>query len=247
MGNFVIGVEGEVGSGKTTMCKELTKLLPNTVFIDGGMIYKGIMLALRKTKLTPLDYIKYAGSIKKLLNGDVDVSDLNSFDLMKRLNVEFKMENNISEIYIGGEKVNESEVQSSSTSMDVSKYASKIDNKSLYEFARSIIYEYGEKQGNNIIVAGRDLIHIYPEMDAHIFVTCDIDERVNRRFKQYDGKVSKDELKEKMLERDRLHEEAGFSDKYEKSIILDVTDCKSVKESCDKFIKTINEKTDLSL
>ena len=73
MSNFVIGVEGEVGSGKTTMCKELTKLLPNTVFIDGGMIYKGIMLALRKTKLTPLDYIKYAGSIKKLLNGEVDV------------------------------------------------------------------------------------------------------------------------------------------------------------------------------
>ena len=164
MSNFVIGVEGEVGSGKTTMCKELTKLLPNTVFIDGGMIYKGIMLALRKTKLTPLDYIKYAGSIKKLLNGDVDVSDLNSFDLMKRLNVEFKIENNISEIYINGDKVQESEVQSTSTSMDVSKYASKIDNKSLYEFARSIIYEYGEKQGNNIIVAGRDLIHIYPEM-----------------------------------------------------------------------------------
>ena len=28
--------------------------------------------SLRKTKLTPLDYIKYAGSIKKLLNGDVE-------------------------------------------------------------------------------------------------------------------------------------------------------------------------------
>ena len=77
-------------------------------------------------------------------------------------------------------------------------------------------------------------------MDAHIFVTCDIDERVNRRYKQYNESVSKDELKEKMLERDRLHEEAGFSDKYEKSIILDVTDCKSVKESCEKFIDSFH-------
>lgn len=41
--NFVVGVEGEVGAGKTSMCKELVKIIPNTIFIDGGAIL-GVLL-----------------------------------------------------------------------------------------------------------------------------------------------------------------------------------------------------------
>ena len=55
--NFVIGVEGEVGAGKTSMCKELIKIIPNTIFIDGGLIFRGIILAIKKYKA-----INYNGS-----------------------------------------------------------------------------------------------------------------------------------------------------------------------------------------
>ena len=48
MRNIVIGIEGEVGSGKTSACRELTKIIENCVFIDGGAIYRGIILAISK-------------------------------------------------------------------------------------------------------------------------------------------------------------------------------------------------------
>ena len=33
--NIVIGIEGLVGSGKTSICRELIKRLPNTVLLNG--------------------------------------------------------------------------------------------------------------------------------------------------------------------------------------------------------------------
>ena len=32
MSNFVIGFEGDVGAGKTSICKELVNIIDNTVF-----------------------------------------------------------------------------------------------------------------------------------------------------------------------------------------------------------------------
>ena len=58
--NFVIGVEGEVGAGKTSMCKQLINIIPNTIFIDGGLIFRGIILAIKKykTESTPNNFKK---------------------------------------------------------------------------------------------------------------------------------------------------------------------------------------------
>ena len=36
--NIVIGIEGMVASGKTSICKELIQLIPNSIFIDAGEI-----------------------------------------------------------------------------------------------------------------------------------------------------------------------------------------------------------------
>lgn len=38
MNNIVIGIEGQVASGKTSICKELVNMIPNSIFIDGGNI-----------------------------------------------------------------------------------------------------------------------------------------------------------------------------------------------------------------
>lgn len=39
--------------------------------------------------------------------------------------------------------------------------------------------------------------------------------------------------------RDKLHEKAGFNKLYEKSVKVDVTDCKTAKESAEKVYSTI--------
>ena len=226
--NFVIGVEGEVGAGKTSMCKELIKIIPNTIFIDGGLIFRGIILAIKKYKEK-----NYNNSNTYKYN------NLDAFEIMKKLNVEFKILNMQTVIFIDGKKINQGKIETMENSMDVSKVASKSDNNALFKFANNIIKEYNTKY--NVIVSARDLVEIYPEMDLHLFVTADIEERIKRRYNQYKGKYSIEEIKNIILKRDELHNKAGFNKKCNKTVTLDLTDCKNANESAKKALNVIKE------
>ena len=226
--NFVIGVEGEVGAGKTSMCKQLINIIPNTIFIDGGLIFRGIILAIKKYKET-----NYNDS------NTYKHSNLDAFEIMKKLNVEFKIVNMQTVIFIDGKKINQGKIETMENSMDVSKVASKSDNNALFKFANNIIKEYNTKY--NVIVSARDLVEIYPEMDLHLFVTADIEERIKRRYNQYKGKYSIEEIKNIILTRDELHNKAGFNKKCNKTVTLDLTDCKSANESAKKALNVIKE------
>lgn len=226
--NFVIGVEGEVGAGKTSMCKELIKIIPNTIFIDGGLIFRGIILAIKKYKEK-----NYNNSNTYKYN------NLDAFEIMKKLNVEFKIVNMQTVIFIDGKEMNQEEIETMENSMDVSKVASKSDNNALFKFANNIIKEYNTKY--NVIVSARDLVEIYPEMDLHLFVTADIEERIKRRYNQYKGKYSIEEIKNIILKRDELHNKAGFNKKCNKTVTLDLTDCKNANESAKKALNVLKE------
>ena len=215
--NFVIGVEGEVGAGKTSMCKELIKIIPNTIFIDGGLIFRGIILAIKKYKVesTPNNF-------ETNKSADKNAPALDAFEIMKKLNVEFKIVNMQTVIFIDGKEMNQEEIETMENSMDVSKVASKSDNNALFKFANNIIKEYNTKY--NVIVSARDLVEIYPEMDLHLFITADIEE-----------------IKNIILTRDELHNKAGFNKKCNKTVTLDLTDCKSANESAKKALNVLKE------
>lgn len=220
--NFVICVEGMVSSGKSSMCKELIKLIPNCIYIDTGYIYRGIVLALIKNGIS--------------MNEAKD----NVLKYMKELDVEFNVENGITEVYIGGEKISNEEVESMENSMDVSKVASIANNKPLYAFGKQIIENY--KKNFNVICSGRGMINMYPEMDCHLFITASLDARVQRRYKQYDGKYSIEEIRKSIEERDKLHEESGFNQTCDVTLKIDLSDCNSAKESAQKVLNEIKAK-----
>ena len=46
MQNIVIGIEGLVGCGKTSICRELLQKIPNSIVIHGGNLYRAIVYAL---------------------------------------------------------------------------------------------------------------------------------------------------------------------------------------------------------
>ena len=219
--NIVIGVEGMVSSGKSTMCRELIKKIPNCIYFDAGYIYRGIVLAMAKNKI------------------DINSKNLNPLDLMNELKVEFIIEDGITEIYIDGTKIERNAIESVENSMDVSKMASHTDNKPLFAFAQYMIDNY--KKHFNIICSGRDMVDLYPNMNCHLFVTASLEERINRRFKQYDGKYSLEEIRDMIEKRDELHEKSGFNKKCDVTIELDTTDCKSAEESAEKALKLMKE------
>ena len=107
------------------------------------------------------------------------------------------------------------------------------DNSKLFAFAHQIIQEYSKKF--NLIVSARDLVKIYPEMDLHIFITASLDERVKRRYKQLNGEYTIEEVRNSIVERDILHEKAGFNETFDKTVKVDVTEDSSAKESAKKI------------
>lgn len=220
--NIVIGIEGMVASGKTSICKELLKLIPNSIFIDAGEIYRGIVEAIKQSRIN---------------FEEEKLSDINPFEIMKKLQVEFKIEDKITRIYIKGKKVDSKDIESIENSMEVSIMASKTNHDSLYKFARMILDTYREKF--NIILSARDLVTLYPDMTCHIYITADLDVRIERRYRQYNGKYDKKDIEKMIKKRDDLHKGAGFNKLYDKSIKVDVTKCSSAEESAKKVLSSI--------
>lgn len=222
--NIVIGIEGLVGSGKTSLCRELLKMIPNSIILHGGNLYRGIVYALMNSGI----------DLKNMTSKEhVDIKEL-----MFLLKVNIKIENNESVVYVNDKEINEDDLQSDVNSMAVSKVAKNADNSKLYKFAKKLIDNY--KKQYNVIVSGRDLMKIYPDLDYHFFITADLDERVNRKMHQYENTaITKDELKKHIQTRDELQEKSGFYKRYENTIDVDVTDCKSAKDSAKKVLAFI--------
>lgn len=235
MSNIVIGIEGLVGSGKTSMCRELLNEIPNSIVFHGGNLYRGIIYAVMNSN-------KELGSnmqnLKQMMQ-DVDIKNI-----MDKLKVEFKVENRETVVYVDGKKIDEEKLQSKQASMAVSVAGGSADNTKLFSFCKNIINEFKKKY--NVILSGRALMSIYPELDYHFFITASLDERVKRKASQYGENANIEELKEHIMLRDELQKKAGFYDLNEKTIQVDVTDCKSVKESTYKLLEYINKETILA-
>ena len=83
---------------------------------------------------------------------------------------------------------------------------------------------------------------MYPEMDCHLFITASLDARIKRRYKQYNGKYSMEEIRKSIEERDKLHEESGFNQTCNVTLNIDLSDCNSAKESAQKVLNEIKAK-----
>lgn len=224
MNNIVIGIEGLVGAGKTSICRELIKIIPNTILLNGGNLYRTIIYAMMKN----------GADLEKLRN----TQNLDIKSMMDLLNVEIRIEDNETKFYIDGILAKEEEIQSKESSMAVSTVGGKADNTKLFEFAKNLINDL--RQQHNVIISGRSIMQIYPNTDYHFFVTADLDERVKRKCIQYKNEISEDAVRENVIKRDELQEKAGFYKLDKKTITIDVTDCKTVEESTNKILSKIN-------
>lgn len=227
MENITIGIEGLVGAGKTSICRAMLDKIPNSIILHGGNLYRGIVYALMNS----------GTDMSKIVNNSDKPIDIKQ--MMDMLKVEIKIENRESVVYVDGKEINEDNLQSDATSLAVSKIAKDADNSKFYAFGKKLIDVY--KKQYNLIISGRDLMKIYPDLDYHFFVTADIETRVDRKMHQYTNeKITREELKKHIEERDSLQEQAGFYKRYDKTIDVDVTECKSAEESAMKILEKIN-------
>ena len=210
--------------GKTSICRELLNMVPNSIILEGGNLYRAIVYALMNSGIE-LEELK-----KNMKSVDIK-------EIMEKLKVGIKIENRDTTIYINNEKIDEEKLQSKESSLAVSEIGKIADNKNLYLFGHKIIYEF--KNNYNIIVSGRDLMKIYPELNYHFLITASLEERVKRKCIQYNGKINEEEVRKNIIQRDKLQEESGFYAKYKNTIVVDVTNCKTAKESANKVFDDI--------
>ena len=114
--NITIGIEGLVGAGKTSICRELLDKIPNSIILHGGNLYRGIVFALMSS----------GADMNKIMHGTDKPIDIKQ--MMDMLKVELKIENRESVVYVDGKEINEDNLQSDTTSMAVSKIAKAADN-----------------------------------------------------------------------------------------------------------------------
>lgn len=210
--------------GKTSICRELLNMVPNSIILEGGNLYRAIVYALMNSGIE-LEELK-----KNMKSVDIK-------EIMEKLKVSIKIENRDTTIYINNEKIDEEKLQSKESSLAVSEIGKIADNKNLYLFGHKIIDEF--KNNYNIIVSGRDLMKIYPELNYHFLITASLEERVKRKCIQYNGKINEEEVRKNIIQRDKLQEASGFYAKYKNTIVVDVTNCKTAKESANKVFDNI--------
>lgn len=226
MSNIVIGIEGYVGTGKTTVCRKLLEKIPNSIILHGGNIYRAISYGILKTGL-----LAQKENIAKL--GHLDIKKI-----MDKLKLKIELENNETVVYIHDKKVNEEDLQSLETSMATSKISNVANNDKLYEFGRNIIEKF--KQKYNVILSSRDIVNMYPKVDYHFLLIADIDERVRRKIGQYEGKITEQELKKHIEERDKLQQESGYYKIHPITRVIDVTNFKTPEDTMNKLLEYIN-------
>jgi len=220
MDNIVIGIEGTVGAGKTSICRELLNYIDNSIILHGGEIYRAIVYGMMQTKID-------------------NTQNVDAFDIMKKLGIEIRLEDRETVIYMNGKKIDEKDLQSKQASIAVSKVSNVADNTKLYEFGRNLIDEYRENY--NIILSSRDIVKMYPDVSRHFFIDASLEERTNRKYMQYNKEIPKEQVKEMIQTRDELQEKSGYYKIYPQTQIIDVTRCKNVKESAELVLINIKE------
>lgn len=224
MSNIVIGIEGLVGSGKTSICRELINQIPNSVLLNAGNLYRAIVYCMMKNGAT-ISKMKKSG--KKL-----DIREM-----IEQLKVEVKIENRETVVYANGEKLLEEDLQSKETSLAVSEVSNTAENGKAFLLVHNLIEDL--KKQYNVIFSGRATMKIYPQCDYHFFVVADLEERVRRKCLQYKNTEKEEEIRNNIIKRDELQEKSGFYEYSPITIEIDVTECKSTEESTDKVLQRI--------
>jgi len=181
---IIIAIDGFSSCGKSTMAKQLSKIL-NYVFVDSGAMYRAITLYFMQHEIAIND-------------PQMVVRALEDIQLTFKINPE----NSANEIYLNGENV-ESKIRALAIAERVSEIAS-------ISAVRSFAVKQQQQMGINggIVMDGRDIgTVVFPQADLKIFMTADPEIRVERRYKELalqNKDISKDEVRENLAMRDYI-------------------------------------------
>lgn len=218
---FVVAIDGPAGTGKGTVTKRIAKDL-GLVYIDTGAMYRCVALE----------------AIRKNIKPENSDEILQMLDNMK---INFKKNGEIQEVWLNGENVT---IQIRTQEID-----SKVDQYSALKYVREKMTPLQRKMGENssVIGEGRDVgTVVFPDADVKVYLDCSIEERANRRYKQYLEKgieTTYEEVLENIKQRYKAETERELAPlkQADDAILVDSTNL-TIEEVVDEIEKIIKEK-----
>ena len=205
MENKIITIDGWSACGKSTVAKQLAKIL-GYVYIDSGAMYRAITLY--------------------FLRNHIDWTDNEEVvNALESINIHFDFNEKVqqSEVYLNDENV-EYLIRDMVVAEKVSEVAAI---KEVRTFAVAQQQKMGEKKG--IVMDGRDIgTTVFPDAEVKIFMTADSGVRVERRFKELFEKnpnITVEEVKSNRTMRDYIDSNREVSPlrKADDATVLDNT------------------------
>jgi len=219
---IIITIDGWSACGKSTLAKQLSKVL-GYIYVDSGAIYRAITLYFLRNHVDWTD----KKEVKKAL-ADISLSFI------------WNAKSETSEIYLNEENV-EYVIRDLVVAEKVSEVAAI---KEVRDYAVAQQKEMGKKKG--IVMDGRDIgTVVFPQAELKIFMTADNTVRVERRFKELYEKnpnITIEEVKTNLELRDYLdsHREISPLKKADDAIVLDNTNL-TEKEQLQKALKLAHQ------
>jgi len=205
MNKIIIAIDGWSSCGKSTLAKQLAGKL-GYVYIDSGAMYRAITLFF----------------LRNNINFDQEKKVL---EALKKIKIDFRLNDSSgqSEIFLNDENV-ESEIRDLKVADKVSDVAAI---KVVREFAVAQQQKLGEQKA--VVMDGRDIgTVVFPHSALKIFMTAQIEVRVQRRYlemKQKNPDTTIEEVKKNLETRDYIdsHREISPLRKAADAIELDNT------------------------
>lgn len=186
----IIAIDGPAGSGKSITAYLLAKKL-NYLYLDTGAMYRALTLKAIKNKVNTYDAQAMA-------------------DLVGQTKISLKIGSTQgTRVFIDGKEVS-SEIRSPL----VSRYVSQVSTiKEVREYLVSLQRKIGSK--GEVVAEGRDIgTVVFPEATVKIFLTANLEERINRRWRQLREKVgslSRREIETNLRQRDLIDSQREIS------------------------------------
>ena len=218
---FIVAIDGEAGSGKSTVAKEIAKRL-NFIYVDTGAMFRCVTL--------------------ELIRKNIGLNDIDKINgILANITIVFKNEENFQRVFLNGEDVTE-EIRCEKVDDKVAEFATV---REIREKLKELQRELGKT--DNIVMEGRDIgTVIFPNADVKIYIEVSEEERANRRYKQNLEKgidTSYEQILANIKKRHKLETEREIAPlvKAEDAILLDTTNM-TEEESIEKIIEIIEKK-----
>lgn len=226
----IIAIDGPAGAGKSTVAREVARIL-GLQYLDTGAMYRAVTWLVLNSGISPADQVAVAEVVSQC--------EIN-FRLLP--DAEVKNTNFQQRILINGQDVTE-EIRSLDVTAQVSTIAAQ-------NVVRQVLVKqqqgYGKKGG--LVAEGRDIgTNVFPDAELKIFLTASVAERAKRRQidlqNQGQANISLEELQLAIEERDRKDSNREIAPLKKAVDAIEVqTDGLSITEVIDRIVSLYREK-----